>query len=526
MCGSRRLAATFGGETLDLGHRTENFVNASWSMVGLRDLIYEMLSLLFSELSENGGMAGDNDADRAFAQVYKEAVTTVFDKSGFAHQVMANGAGALLKASEDFLRHESKIAAELLGRTPPGPGIGDQPSGPDCNPRASHRAEDLPEVVGETSGVDQYLFNERFLGQPGKLRAVAKTWRQAAKILEDAYWDSETAWKTAMPGQVGETADAVESFFEKFVGRTPPPSEVGADETLMANLPVACKMLANACDAYADHIETAKRRLPYEETSPTENLWPWEQPNLGGDGHDGGLHELVSGDMRIAALGKIPPALDSSKERVPMPQPDEGGLVPGLPPFLAPLIRVPILVPAAYRPANGPRVQPIPPETPPDPRFPPLKPGEQQNFHTWLSSLRTGDFSGGRPAEVAYQMRVAGYPEYEVPIPLGQSVNNTLMVDGFRNADGMAIEAKYVNKPNQWCYRSLEELRMNHESGSKDFLYRSDRGELKKYAAALSDPRNREMRGVETVTNSQEAVQYWRIMMAAYGDKGHARYVP
>ncbi|MFF0385005.1 hypothetical protein [Streptomyces sp. NPDC004286] len=68
-------------------------------------------------------------------------------------------------------------------------------------------------------------------------------------------------------------------------------------------------------------------RLPYEETSPTENLWPWEQPNLGGDAHDGGLHELVSGDMRIAVLGKIPSALDSSKERVPVPQPAEGSLV-------------------------------------------------------------------------------------------------------------------------------------------------------------------------------------------------------
>jgi hypothetical protein len=50
--------------------------------------------------------------------------------------------------------------------------------------------------------------------------------------------------------------------------------------------------------------------------------------------------------------------------------------------------------------------------------------------------------------------------------------------------------------------------------------------ELKKYAAALNDPRNTEMRGVETITNNQESVQYWRIMMAAYGVKGNARYVP
>ncbi|MFJ5035429.1 hypothetical protein ACIQB5_47160 [Streptomyces sp. NPDC088560] len=80
---------------MDLRHQTENFANASWSMVGLRDLVYEMVGLLFTELSAHGGMAGDGAAGRAFAKVYIAAV-----KSGFAHQVMANGAGALLSASE------------------------------------------------------------------------------------------------------------------------------------------------------------------------------------------------------------------------------------------------------------------------------------------------------------------------------------------------------------------------------------------------------------------------------------------
>ncbi|MBK6016648.1 hypothetical protein JHN45_36725 [Streptomyces sp. MBT53] len=512
---------------MNLRHQTANFVNASWSLVELRDLVFNMLSLLSMELGENGGMAGDDEAGRAFAAVYKEAVKTVFEQAGFAHRVMANGAGALLKSAENFLKAESSIAEELLGQSPQGPGIGAQPSGPDCTPRASHNAEDLPEVVGETSGVDQYLFNERFLGQPDKLRAVADTWRSAAKILENVYWDSEAAWKRATLDEAGETADAVEEFFRKFVGKSSPPSSVSEDETLMANLPTACRMIATACDAYADHVETAKQRLPYEETSPSgEVLWPWEQPRFGGDGHDGGLHELVANDMRINALGNIPPALDSSKARVKMPRPDNDSLVPGLPPFPAPLIRIPTLVPVAYRPVNGPRVQPIPPTTPPDPRFPPLTPGARKNFQTWLNSLRQGGFSGGKPAEIAYQKRVAGYPEYEVHIPAGLSVNNTLMVDGFRDSDGMAIEAKYVNKPDQRCYRSLEDLRKNHDNGDRDFLYDKDRRELRKYAAALNDPRNTEMRGVETVTNNQEAVQYWRIMMAAYGVKGHARYVP
>ncbi|KOY59124.1 restriction endonuclease fold toxin-2 domain-containing protein [Streptomyces sp. XY332] len=127
---------------------------------------------------------------------------------------------------------------------------------------------------------------------------------------------------------------------------------------------------------------------------------------------------------------------------------------------------------------------------------------------------------------MAYQLRVSGYPEYEVPIPPGISPNSTLMVDGFRDSDGMAVEAKYVNKPNKPCYRSLDELRASHQSGKKDFLYLKDREELTKYAAALRDPRNTEMRGVEVATNNSDSVAYWRVMMAAYGVKGYARHVP
>lgn len=34
------------------------------------------------------------------------------------------------------------------------------------------------------------------------------------------------------------------------------------------------------------------------------------------------------------------------------------------------------------------------------------------------------------------------------------------------------------------------------------------------------------MRGAETFTDNQDSVKYWRIMGAAYGVKGTARYVP
>ncbi|MFC8290641.1 hypothetical protein ACFUJ0_07135 [Streptomyces sp. NPDC057242] len=62
---------------MDLQHKAGNHVNASWSMVRLRDLVYDMVGLLFTELSAHGGMAGDDNAGRAFAAVYKPAVKTV-----------------------------------------------------------------------------------------------------------------------------------------------------------------------------------------------------------------------------------------------------------------------------------------------------------------------------------------------------------------------------------------------------------------------------------------------------------------
>ncbi|MFG2712062.1 restriction endonuclease fold toxin-2 domain-containing protein [Streptomyces goshikiensis] len=97
---------------------------------------------------------------------------------------------------------------------------------------------------------------------------------------------------------------------------------------------------------------------------------------------------------------------------------------------------------------------------------------------------------------------MAGYPEFEVPIAPGAGKGTTLMVEGFRHSDGMAVEAKYVNNPGKRCYRSLEELRAHHQTGKKEFLFDPDRNEPQKHAAALNDPRNTEVRGVETVTNN------------------------
>lgn len=57
-------------------------------------------------------------------------------------------------------------------------------------------------------------------------------------------------------------------------------------------------------------------------------------------------------------------------------------------------------------------------------------------------------------------------------------------------------------------------------------MYGSDERELARYKAALSDPRNAEIRGMEIVTNDRNAAGYWQSMMAMNGLTGSARYVP
>ncbi|WP_037613726.1 restriction endonuclease fold toxin-2 domain-containing protein [Streptomyces albus] len=512
---------------------TGQLIDSSWGMLQLRDLTYNGLDALVMELSEQRGMAGDDDAGNALATGYNKVARTVVDKLSFVSLVMSGGAGALLDTAVEFLKNEDDTARRLLQATDsPSMGVAPQPSPMDCSPRPSRSGEELPEITGETGKWDRWVENDKFRGDPGKLRRVAGTWRAAQRLLVDAFHEAQGCWYGANLGQEGLTADAIEKFFKRFIGQdSEPPDTVSEDTELMANLPAACATLAKACDAYADHIESCRGQeaLDRDPLLGGGSWNPLDNPRWGGNGEDGGLHDKVSGDAAITRLAHVAPALDHSQKRVVIPRPDPGPSLPGLPGFPLPLVRVPTLVPAAAfgAPKPGePRRPPIGPPNPPDPRFPRLSPGEQKNFRTWLQSLNEGHISGGKPAEVAYQKRIAGYPEYEVPIPKGISPRSTLMVDGFRATDGMAVEAKFVNRPDEPCYRRVEDLRKSHNDGKKDFLYEKDRVELRKYAAALGDPRNKEMRGVETVTNNRESAPYWRVMMAAYGVKGYARYVP
>ena len=57
-------------------------------------------------------------------------------------------------------------------------------------------------------------------------------------------------------------------------------------------------------------------------------------------------------------------------------------------------------------------------------------------------------------------------------------------------------------------------------------MFPTDERELMRYRAAMSDPRNSQIKGFEIITNDKEGSAYWQSMMAMTGVKGTTRYEP
>lgn len=543
----------------DLKVIAEGMVKASMTMVdtvmvGARDTAIA----LFHELDRQHGMAGDDDAGRAFAKVYKSAAALTLDKIGFSAYVMGETGEGLMHNAREFMARESAIASAILEKQVDlTAGMGNP--GADCTESFLGLGQELSEVVGDTAWYDQYApggMSDRFRGSPEKLRDVAGTWRQGGKLMLRFLEDAQVCAHAADHAHSGEAADAFRRYFNLFAGFAPPPERADPDETLVANLVSACNQLAKACDRYADHVEEAKRKITQHHADLLSVDMPWDSPMFGGNGYDGGLHDAVVDDPWIRGLGDVGHALDASEKRVRLPNgSQEPPGFPGLPLIPAPIgVPVPVvaasfhgqapgILPAASRiDPNIPSRDPIPPE-PGTTRL--LDVAEQQRFRTWVTSLNAGGFAGGGGPgnpDNAYQLRVAGYPEREVPLPASATgaSGKGLMVDGMRPADGYAIDAKHVRNPNcRSTYRSLAKVdqtlgtppKLDAKGNVKfnpylDGMYFKDGQELERYRAALSDPRNRDLRGLEIITNDQDGASYWQSMMAMSGVTGTARYVP
>ncbi|MFG2832503.1 restriction endonuclease fold toxin-2 domain-containing protein [Streptomyces sp. NPDC048434] len=524
-------------------------IKASMTMMEVMRGVRDTAIALASELEAQKGMAGDDDAGRSFVAAYKPAAGTTLDQMGFSSYVMgATGAG-LMQTAREYMATESQVSADLLGgQEDLSANMGDP--GRDCSSRFIGLGEELPEAIGDTAWYHQYApgGGNLYRGSAEKAREVAGSWRHAGRLMERHLGDAQLCASTARKHHAGAAADSFHDYFKRCIGAGTPPSQAQEDEPLIANIVAACTQLANACENYADHIDSALAAIDVHSADFFRVDLPWEQPLLGGNGYDGGLQDAVLSDPRIRQLGAIAHVLDSSQARIKLPG---GEGAPPRPPLLpGGGIRVPTPILLASAPAMVPMGQGVDPTLSHSDPLPPnhpnlLSPHEQAQFRTWRNSLPAGGFAGGGDSsnpQNAYQKRVAGYPEREVPLPPG-SVGGSgkgLMVDGMRPADGYMVDAKYVREPDcKKTFRRLDEYEktMNApvEMGKngkpkfnprRDAMYPKDKQELVRYREAMSDPRNTKVKGLEIITNDKEGSAYWQAMMAMAKVQGTTRYEP
>ncbi|MFF8897877.1 hypothetical protein ACF082_10395 [Streptomyces lydicus] len=268
---------------------TSQMIQAAMAMMDVMRGVRDTAIGLASELQDQRGMAGDDDAGQTFAAVYRSAAGATLDHIGFgSYIVRATGAG-IMQSAREYMATESQVSADLLGKQEDlSANMGDP--GADCSSRFIGLGRELPEVVGDTAWYDQYApgGGDRYRGSAQKARNVAGSWRHAGKLMERFFGEAQICASTARRHHTGVAADTFEDYFKRCIGRGSPPSQAHGDEPLMANLVGACTQLANACDNYADHIDTALAAIDAHKADFFRLDLPWEQPMLGGNGFDGG----------------------------------------------------------------------------------------------------------------------------------------------------------------------------------------------------------------------------------------------
>ena len=555
----------------DLDFDPSAFIRSSQGLRAINRTYSGSVASLVNALGEQGGMAGDDDAGADFARMYNSAADGAIDGMAHALNLIGGGSQTSFTAAVTFMAADEKLAAQLRNANLIG-GDGSPTSAPECDRVPLGRANGLPNVRGNTGWATRWIIGDLYRGSPDLLRSVASAWRYAERIT-GRWLDEVTAcWNLVKPAR-GKTAEATQRFFVRLCGYEPCLATVEDGATLLANLPAACGQIAAACDRYADHVTAAKAKAD-SLTGELKDLLDRgpigliaESPTFGGNGEDGGLQPMMATDPVVTALAGIAHALDASRARVPVPRPESPGLplwpiapiAPGMPkapgtsggepgvpaePPVEPVMPEPVLVPLAFVMAGRgpttpnsypdpdpavPYASPIPPPVPPEPGFPPLTPAQRKAFDTWAKTVPDKGFAnrqGSANLDNAYQYRVSGYPEKLLTVTAAGGTGGYISADGLRDTDGMIVEAKRVDKPNECSTpRTLAEY-----AKAKPWfgnLYAGDRDELTKYRQAMAyGPNQQHLRGVEIVTNDHDSVNYWNAMMITQRVHGYARYAP
>jgi len=515
----------------------DSLFHASLKFLDLQGASGRILGGLGQGLGPSGGMAGNDDAGRAFAARYNPAGQSVSNGLVSGNKQLGDIADGLLAMAFNYLQAEmgsNFMVPQAMG------------GGPQRSCRTDEQAVAVPAAVGAGQESSLPLIGQFWpQGDPDRLRHAATTWRQVATLTEELGRRGATVVIEATNGNSGKAIDA---FAESWTPMA----------RLLSEIATTSRALAAASETYAQRIDD--QRLTIEAIGATIAIATTAGIvltifTLGGSdvvaaGSDAALvaaaadaaitFEIeVAGAGEVAALVGADAAVEGAIVTLPAIAPiaAEAELVgvsasslemvasvvpPGVVLFLnnvqdvAAADNVPPMAPM-----SGDILDPllngaVPPQ--PGSPFAPLSPQQQAAAVAWVRGLPSDPLTN--VADWAdYQRRVAGPFVYTMPTGGLRPVN----ADGFRPLDGAIIEAKYVRESSCSVYNLDNKGKVFDIAYENAFASTGD--EFNRYGQAIAYPSS-EARFLEVETNDPRALPYFQFLMAENHTPGLVRYVP
>lgn len=192
------------------------------------------------------GMAGDDDPGRDFAAAYDPAVRSAFGAFAAGATALAGVAQGLVASAAN---HAVADAHSTVGGAAP-----DGPVPLSVLPPSAPRS--VPSAAGGRSGgfvLPGRLADFWPAGDPERLRAAARAWRQAAATTADLGGGLHGAITGLVGNNTGPALGLIEGFWGRIWGT--------ADAPVLSAAVSACGALAAACDAYAQHVDDVRREV-------------------------------------------------------------------------------------------------------------------------------------------------------------------------------------------------------------------------------------------------------------------------
>ncbi|MDH6120271.1 hypothetical protein ABH930_005827 [Kitasatospora sp. GAS204A] len=520
-----------GGFQVDPG----TVFQASVQFLDTKGYVFNITSGVAGDLAATAGMAGDDSTAHSFASKYEPAATAIVNAIDKAGQGMAAISSRLLTMASNYLAVEDSIAAALTGNINTQSGL--QQSSDQCEP--TNAAATLPMVTGSKQ-VHEIPVIGKFWpqGDPDKLRHAAGVWANCASLIDDAQTNAGRHASTVVEECSGAAFDAFQAYAATIYTAHPHGGTTVANSLpLMENLSAACRTMHDTCQQYADAIDNCRDTLIGLATAAgvitTAGVLLTVFTLGGSDAAAAAADAGLAADAAAAADALATAEADAAAatavaeaEAVVSQLAAKLAVTAGLATAAAATSTVTVdaatptnlaAVTPPVTPSGNLISAPVAPPVPPP--YPLYTPSQQAAAAAWAAGLPDRGANYGTAADRAYQVRVAGSPERQVPGANGE----TVWADGYRPADGALIDAKNVRK--MGCSpRTLQGLQ--EDNFMSNIFLGKDSDEFSRYQAAIDNPANH-AQYLEVDTPDPATVGYWQYILAAqHVTKSNVRVVP